>query len=304
MLLAFAVQAASAHAEASAVGPKPVAAAKAPAVPVSSARPAMPEDAIKPVAPKSGLTSGISFVYTAPAVGNVETVVDDLVTDMAFQVGTDKVKMQSTRTKKYTVKTLVAANNKVSKVEVVYALVQENKVINGKAEKTAEVNSGKSYWVEADAAGKLTVTSTKGEKVADAEATIVSKDFDEALANMPRMSRIIGNKSWVLKAKNPMTAADFAILNEKEDSPKGSEGFITLMSKNAKTSVFVVEMVAVMKNGSVDFTLPGLRLEAIVDTNTLRPTQVKMISKVKGTVNGMPVDGSIKGLRVSKMKLK
>ncbi len=239
MLLAVAVQGAAAHAEAPAAAPKAAAAAKVAPVPSQPAPPVPPVRDVAPVAAKPVAKPGISFAYTAPTVGSVETVVDDLVSDMVIQAGAKTIKIQNKRNKKYTVKTLAAANNKVSKVEVTYASVVENKVTNGKAEKSAEVNSGKSYWVEADAAGKLTVTSPKGEKVSDAEVTLVVKDFDEALANMPRMSRIIMSKTWVLKEKTAMTAADFAILNEKPDAPKGSDGFITLVSKNAKTSVFM-----------------------------------------------------------------
>lgn len=294
MFLAVAVQAAAAQAEAPAMAPKAATAAKVAPVPAAPA--------VAPVPPKPVSKPGISFVYTAPTVGSVETVVDDLTSDVVLQAGTTKVKMQSKRTKKYTVKTVAAANNKVSKVEVVYGVVQDAKVTNAKAEKVPEVNSGKSYVVEADAAGKLTVTSLKGEKVTDAEVTAVSKDFDEALTNTPRMSRIIMSKPWVLKEKTAMTAADFAILNEKPDAPVGSDGFITLVSKNAKTSVFVVEMNAVTKNAKVDFTMPGMRLEATIDNSTLRPTQLKMTSKIKGTANNMPIEGAVKGMRVSKMK--
>lgn len=301
MLLTVALQAAAARAEAPAVAPKAAAAAKVAPMP-SQPAPAVPVGAIAPVPAKPAPKPGLSFAYVAPTVGSVETVVDDLASDTVIDVNGKKIKVQNKRTKKYTVKTLAAANNKVSKVEVVYALVQENKSTNGKAEKSDEVNSGKSYWVEADAAGKLTVTSTKGEKVSDAEVTIVSKDFDEALGNMPRMSRIILSKTWVVKEKTAMTAADFAILNEKPDAPIGKDGFITLVSRNAKSSVFVVEMSAVMKNAKVDFTLPGLRLEATLDNKTLRPTQLKMTSKLQGTASGMPIDGSMKGMRVSKMK--
>lgn len=99
-----------------------------------------------------------------------------------------------------------------------------------------------------------------------------------------------------------MTAADFAILNEKPDAPKGSDGFITLVSKNAKTSVFVVENSGNEKRQR-RFHLARTAFEVTIDNNTLRPTQLKMTSKVKGTASGMPVDGTMKGMRVSKLKM-
>ena len=302
MFLAVAVQAAAAHAEAPAMPSKTASAAKVAPVPASPAPPAMPVRAVPPVPPMPVVKPGLSFAYTAPTVGSVETVVDELVSDMVLDANGKKIKLQNKRNKKYTVKTLVAANNKVSKVEVTYASVAEGKSTNGKLVKSVEVNSGKTYWVEADAAGKLTITTITGEKVSDPEVKLVSKDFDEGLNNIPRMSRIIMSKSWVLKEKTAITAADFAILNEKQDAPVGSDGFITLLSKNAKTSVFVVEMAAVMKNAQVDFAMPGMRLEATLDNKTLRPMQLKMSSKIKGTAGGMPIDGAMKGMRVSKMK--
>lgn len=301
MFLTVAVQAAAARAEAPAVAPKAAAAAKVAPMP-SQPAPAVPVGAVAPVPAKPAPKPGISFAYVAPTVGSVETVVDELVSDMVIDANGKKIKLQNKRNKKYTVKTLVAANNKVSKVEVTYTSVAEGKATNGKLEKKVEVNSGKTYWVEADAAGKLTITTITGEKVTDPEVKLVSKDFDEGLNNIPRMSRIIMSKTWVVKEKTAMTAADFAILNEKQDAPVGSDGFITLVSKNAKTSVFVVEMAAVMKNAQVDFAMPGMRLEAILDNTTLRPTQLKMSSKIKGTAGGMPIDGAMKGMRVSKMK--
>ena len=304
MLLAVAVQTAAAHAESPAVAPNAAAAGKVAPAPASPASPApVPMRVVAPMPAKPVGKPGISFAYTAPTVGSVETRVDELIFDMVVDANGKKIKLQNKHNQKYTVKTLVAANNKVSKVEVTYASVAENNVTDGKAVKSEEVNSGKAYWVEVNAAGKLTITSTKGEKVSDPEVTIVSKDFDDGLTNIPRMSRIIMGKSWVLKQKTAMTAADFAILNEKPDAPVGSDGFITLMSKNAKTSVFVVEMAAVMKNARFDYTLPGMRLEAIIDNSTLRPIQLKMTSKIKGTANNLPVEGAIKGMRVSKLML-
>ena len=277
----------------------------APAKPAPAAEKKMPAPVATPapVALPAKPKPGISFAYSAPAVGSIESVVDMLDTDMEIDAGKQKVKAVNGRTKKFTVKTLAVADNKVSKLEVAYAVSKETKSLGGKKEEVVNPQSGKSYWVEGDAS-KLTVTSTKGDKVSDEESKAVIKDFDDTFGQVPRMARIVASKTWTLKEKVALTPADFAILNEKSDAPIGKEGTITLTSKNAKTATFVIEIVAALKNDKVDLQLPSLRMDAIVDVKTLRPTELKMSSKMNGTAQGMPVSGSIKGVKISTMKAK
>jgi hypothetical protein len=276
----------------------------APAAPVAASKMKVPPAATPaPVALPAKPKPGFSFAYSAPAVGSIESVVDTLNTDMEIEAGKQKVKVINSRVKKFTIKTLAVVDSKVTKLEVAYAVSQETKSVGGKKEDEVGPQSGKIYWVEGDAS-KITVTSPKGDKVSDEESKAVIKDFDDTFGQVPRMARIVASKSWTVKEKVVMTPADFAILNEKGDAPIGKEGTITLISKNAKTAVFVIEIVASLKNDKVDLQLPTMRMDAIVDVKTLRPTELKMSSKMTGTAQGMPVTGNIKGVKKSTLKAK
>jgi hypothetical protein len=220
-----------------------------------------------------------------------------------IEAGGKKIAITQTMAKKYHYKVVAASNSAVTKVEVTYDSVVEDKSSDGKKQSTPKSHSGKSYSIEAaPATGALTITNTKGDKVATDEITDITSDFDEVFGKGPRMARIVANQRWTVGKKVALSADDLAILNESGDKAQGVSGSVTLVSKDAKIATFRVELNAAMKKDKLDIQLPDMMLDATVDAKTLRSQSLKVTGSMKGTVQGMPVSGTIAGSKKSSVK--
>jgi hypothetical protein len=229
-------------------------------------------------------------------VGTIETQVETSTQRMAITAQPGQVvDLTIVGESRKSIEILEVAGGVQTKVKATYDVEKRSQTMMGKTEDQPSPLHGKSYIVWADG-GAIKATTADGQDVSAAELEELDDDFADEVGRVEGIVQVFANHTYAKGAKVDLTPEDLKLMAEDMGKKGGvpQSGTITLVDTDGKLGTFEVRLLAKLTEDGSDAEL-DMTITLVLDLAKVRPNEMKMTGTIKGTVKGMPVDGTMEG---------